>query len=167
MRPCSDRQEARARVAGRHLQLVDGGGDVERRAHRVARGAAVAQGVAGGVEVVGDAAQRARRPFEDLAAGVVAAEQVDVEAAREQGVAQVDEAQQNGDVALPVAGANGGIEEVARRLQALGERRLAADPGADRRRFAGRDAIGDEDAARASERARPRARSAATRTRVR
>jgi len=80
------RQEARARVAGRHLQLVDGGGDVERRSNRVVRSAAVAQGVAGGVEMVRDAAQRPLRPLKDLAAGIVAAEQVDIEAARQQGV---------------------------------------------------------------------------------
>ena len=150
------RQEASARVVGGHLQLVDGGGNLERRVHRAARGAAVAQGVAGLVEMVGDAAQRPRGSLEDLATGVVAAEQVDIEAARQQRVAQVDQAQQDGDVALPVAGVNGGVEEVACCLQPLGERRLAADPGADRRRFAGRDAIGDAGRARASERARPR-----------
>ena len=90
----------------------------------------------------------ARGSLEDLATGGVAAEQVDVETARQQRVAQVDEAQQDGDVALPVAGVHGRIEQVACRLQPLGERRLAADPGAERRRFAGGDAIGDEDAAR-------------------
>ena len=151
------RQQPRARVPGGDLQLVAGGGERERCLHRRFRNAAVAQRVGGDVEVGGDAAQRARGALEDLATGGVAARQVDVQAAREQRVAQVDEAQQQGDVALPVAAVHGRIEKIARGLQPLGERRFAADPDVDRRRLAGLDPVGEEDAGARSKQLRGRA----------
>ena len=103
-------------------------------------------------------ARRHRRDaLEDLAAGGVAAEQVDVEPAGEERVAQVDQAQHDRDVALPGGAVRRRIDEVARGLQPIGERRFAADPGAERRRLAGEDAVRDEHVGARAEELRRRA----------
>ena len=142
--PLQHRQQARPRIARRHRQLVGGGGDVERGLERDGRHRAVAQGLAGGVELGTDRAQRPGGALQDLAAGGVAAEQVDVEAAGEERVAQVDDAQQDRDVALPARALRRRIEEVARLLQPLGQCRFTADPRGQRRRFAGADPKRDQ-----------------------
>jgi hypothetical protein len=79
---------------------------------------------------------------------LVGAEQVQVEAARQQRIAQVDGAQQDRGVAAAARRVGRGEQQVARRLQALGQGQLVADPGRHRALVVARAAALDDVGAR-------------------
>jgi hypothetical protein len=77
-------------------------------------------------------AQPGRERRAHLARQLVVAQQVEVQAAGQQDVAQVDDAQQDGDVAPRARHPGGREQQVARGLQALGQHGLVAHPGLQR-----------------------------------
>ena len=124
------RERTGARIAGRQRHI----GEQPLRLGHDANGerGPVAQRIGELVERRGDRAQAAAEPIEHATRDRIAAEQIEVEAAGEQDVAQVDRMQQDRRVTARPGRIGRGEQQVARRLQALGEPRLVGEPAAER-----------------------------------
>src|SRR5665213_693201 len=119
--------KARARVAGCDLDVGEPRDKIDAR-QRVRTGHGVVADIIGRlVHAHTDFTQRAGNLRENRARGIVVAEELHVERTRQQQVAQVDDPQQDGGVALPAQGFGKREHEVACGLKAVGERGLAED----------------------------------------